>query len=232
MLSAFFPRLPARPACCVNDETLPGNPRCNVTSKTPTSTPNSSAFVAHTPRSAPENRPCSVFLRSCDVYPPRYALTVSNKCAPPEFKSKSRAYRNTNSHSFLVLQNAMTRKSCRTHSTKRRAISTIGEDRCLVVIGFCAVRGKGVLTNCAAIAVVVAGSTARSVRCLANSFAAVAALPFGSLLLRFFFVFVPSPPCHCFSGGFHITKVFAAFGEPSCVTTCHLWFFDSERVTP
>lgn len=47
-------------------ETLPGKPRCTVASRCPMSIPNSSAFVAATPRILPPNKSDSIFLLSCN----------------------------------------------------------------------------------------------------------------------------------------------------------------------
>lgn len=46
-------------------EILPGNPRCRVTSISPTSMPNSRALVAATPQILPPKNALSIFLLSC-----------------------------------------------------------------------------------------------------------------------------------------------------------------------
>ena len=46
---------------------MPGKPRCRVTSRLPTSTPSSSAFVAHTAHRSPSSSARSISRRSCEV---------------------------------------------------------------------------------------------------------------------------------------------------------------------
>ena len=57
-------RRPARPACWRRLAIDPGNPRCSVTSSSPTSTPSSRALVAATARRRPANRAASIERRS------------------------------------------------------------------------------------------------------------------------------------------------------------------------
>ena len=72
----------ARRTCCHSEATVPGKPRCRVTSRLPTSTPSSSAFVAHTAHRSPSSSARSISRRSCVMCHATQHLRNNGDCKP------------------------------------------------------------------------------------------------------------------------------------------------------
>ena len=79
MTSESLVVLPARPACCHVDITVPGYPDIITESSVPISIPNSSAFVDTTPLRVLALNAFSMALRSVGRYPALYVVIVSTR---------------------------------------------------------------------------------------------------------------------------------------------------------